>query len=99
MQQFPHTKKDIGYGYRRTFANGQWIDMIDYKQKNKNILRFWRGAQLVRRYPVLQGRFDEMGTVIGKIEVPSGQVLIDKHLIGVLELVAQLPSGLKVFDT
>ena len=33
MSVFPHSKKDIGYGYRWTFPNGQRIDMIDYKKQ------------------------------------------------------------------
>lgn len=60
MTTFSHTKKDIGYGYRWTFDNGQWVDMIDYKKDGSTILRIGRGAQLVRRYPILYDRFDEL---------------------------------------
>jgi hypothetical protein len=33
MSGFLHQKKDIGYGYRWTFQNGQRVDLIDYKKK------------------------------------------------------------------
>ncbi len=39
MTQFSHTKKDLGYGYRRTFDNKMWFDIIDYKCKGIQILR------------------------------------------------------------
>ena len=33
MQEFSHTRKDLGYGYRRTFDNEMRFDLIDYGKK------------------------------------------------------------------
>ena len=98
MMHFSHTQNDIGYGYRWTFDNGQRFDIIDYGKKGKNILRFWRGARLVRQYPVLHGRFDEVAKVIAKIEIVDVDTLEQKHVLSVLQLLHDAPVGVKVFD-
>ena len=98
MTQFPHTRKDLGYGYRRTFDNGMRFDLIDYGKKWKNILRVWRGARLVRTYPVLHGRFDEVMIVLAKTEIQNLETLEQKHIIGVLKLLQDAPSGIGAFD-
>jgi hypothetical protein len=81
MSSFPHTKKDIGYGYRRTFTNGQRVDMIDYEKKGIHIFRVGRGAWFVRKYPLLRGLFDEVAKVITKIEIRDADVFHDKNFI------------------
>lgn len=81
MQQFVHTKKDIGYGYRRTFANGHRVDLINYKKKNISILRVGRGAWFVRTYPILHGFFDEVLGVIAKLYIHDIALLHKKHVI------------------
>ena len=101
MSVFSHSKKDIGYGYRRTFKNKMRFDIIDYTNntcKRTNILRVGRGARLVRQYPVLYDWFDEVNKVIAKIEIKDVAVLHEKHIIGVLELLHDAPVGIKVFD-
>lgn len=98
MQEFSHTKKDIGYWYRRTFDNGMWFDLIDYGKKWKNIFRVWRGARLVRTYPVLHGRFDDVMKVLAKTEIQALETLEQKHIIGVLKLLNQAPKGIWAFD-
>jgi hypothetical protein len=98
MSGFSHSKKNIGYGYRRTFENKMRFDIIDYSKKWTNILRVGRGARLVRQYPVLCDWFDEVNKVIAKIEIKDVAVLHEKHIIGVLELLHDAPVGIKVFD-
>ena len=98
MTQFSHIKKDISYGYRQTFDNGQRFDLIDYGKKEKNILRVWRGARLARTYPVLHGRFDDVMKVLAKTEIQSLETLKEKHIIGVLKLLDQAPKGIGAFD-
>lgn len=98
MTQFSHTRKDLGYGYRWTFENGMRFDLIDYKNRWKNILRVWRGARLVRTYPVLHGRFDEVSKVLAKTEIQNLETLEQKHIIGVLKLLDEAPSGIGAFD-
>lgn len=98
MQDFSHHKKDIGYGYRRTFDNDMRFDLIDYGKTWKNILRVWRGARLVRTYPVLHGRFDEVMKVLAKSEIPNIDTLTQKHFVWVLQLLHDAPSGIGAFD-
>ena len=98
MTEFPHTRKDLGYGYRWTFDNGMRFDFIDFGKKGKNILRVWRGARLVRTYSVLHGRFDEVMTVLAKTEIQTLETLEQKHMIGVLKLLDQAPKGIGAFD-
>ncbi len=81
IKSFTHTKKDIGYGYRRTFVNGQRVDLIDYKKQSMTILRVGRGAWLVRKYPILASWFDEVMTVIAKLRIPSVETLKEKHIV------------------
>ena len=98
MQEFSHTRKDLGYGYRRTFDNEMRFDFIDYGKKWKNILRVWRGARLVRTYPVLHGRFDEVMIVLAKTEIQTLETLEQKHITGILKLLNDAPSGIGAFD-
>lgn len=98
MQEFSHKKKDIGYGYRWTFDNWHRIDLIDYKRKNTAILRVGRGARLVRQYPLLHDWFDEVLGVLAKLHIATLEVLHDKHIIGVLKLISEAPSGIGAFD-
>ena len=98
MQEFSHTKKDIGYWYRRTFDNGMRFDLIDYGKKWKNIFRVWRGARLVRAYPILHDRFDDVMKVLAKTEIQTLETLEQKHMVGVLKLLHDAPSGIGVFD-
>ena len=98
MQWFSHSKKDIGYGYRWTFANGQRVDLIDYKKQWTTILRVGRGAWLVRKYPILYSLFDEVMTVLAKLRVPTTQTLHEKHIVWILELLDQAPVGIGAFD-
>lgn len=92
MQAFSHTKKDIGYGWRRTFANKMRFDLIDYQRKWMVILRVGRGARLAREYPMLHGRFDVVSKVIGKLVIHDRQTIHEKHLWWVLELLDQAPD-------
>lgn len=39
IKTFSYKKKYIGYGYRRTFANGHRVDLIDYKKTWSVIFR------------------------------------------------------------
>ena len=95
MIKFPHTKKDLGYGYRRTFTNNKmWIDLVDYKQTWKNILRFGHGARLVKQYPVLYSLFDQVSKVISKIEIQDVDILYKKAIPKVLELIYQAPKNI-----
>lgn len=98
MQDFSHTKKNIGYGYRWTFDNEMRFDLIDYGKKGENILRVWRGARLARTYPVLHGRFDDVMKVLAKTEIQSLETLKEKHIIGILKLLDQAPKGIGAFD-
>lgn len=99
MKEFSHTKKDIGYWYRWTFNNNwQRFDIIDYKNKWKNILRVWRGARLVRQYPILYNRFDDVMKVLAKTEIHNNEVLHQKHTIWVLKLLNDAPSWIGAFD-
>lgn len=98
MKWFSHHKKDIGYGYRRTFDNDMRFDLIDYGKKWKNILRVWRGARLVRTYPVLHGRFDDVMKVLAKSEIPNIDTLTQKHFVWVVQLLHDAPSGIGAFD-
>lgn len=98
MIQFSHSKKDLGYGYRRTFDNKMWFDVIDYKCKNIQILRVWRGARLVRQYPQLAGLFDEIAIVIAKMQLPNTKIIHDKHLIGLFQILHQAPENIGAFD-
>lgn len=92
---FLHTKKDTGYGYRRTFANGQRIDMIDYAQREQAILRLGRGARLVKRYPLLYGLFDEVATVIAKIVIYDRATFAEKDIPGICKLLDSAPPGVR----
>lgn len=98
MKEFSHTKKDIGYGYRWTFDNKHWIDIIDYRKGWTTILRVWRGAWLVRKYPILHSWFDEVMVVLAKAIIPDIQTLYDKNLARLLKLIDQAPSGIGAFD-
>lgn len=98
MKEFSHNKKDIGYWYRWTFNNEMWFDLIDYGKKWKNIFRVWRGAWLVRTYPLLHGRFDNVMKVLAKTEIQTLETLKQKHIIGVLKLLHDAPSGIGAFD-
>ena len=98
MQWFLHSKKDIGYGYRRTFTNGQRIDLIDYKKQGTTILRVGRGAWLVRKHPILYSLFDEVMKVLAKVRIPTTQTLHEKHIVWVLELLDQAPEWIGAFD-
>ncbi len=98
MQDFSHTKKDIGYGYRWTFDNEMRFDLIDYGKKWKNIFRVWRGARLVRTYPILHDRFDDVMKVLAKTEIQTLETLEQKHMVGVLKLLHDAPSGIGAFD-
>ncbi len=98
MQEFSHKKKDIGYGYRWTFDNWHRIDLIDYKKKDTAVFRVGRGAWLVRQYPLLRDWFDEVLWVLAKLNLPTPEILHDKHIIGVLKLINQAPSGIGAFD-
>lgn len=92
---FPHTKKDLGYGYRRTFTNNKmWIDLVDYKQTWKNILRFGRGARLVKEYPILYSLFDQVSKVISKIEIQNVDIIYKKAIPKLLELIYQAPKNI-----
>jgi hypothetical protein len=100
MSDFSHTKKDIGYGWRRTFdSNSMWFDLIDYKCKGIWILRVGRGARLVKQYPILHGLFDIVSKVIAKFVVPNAGALRDKHMAGIIELLAQAPKGVGAIPT
>ena len=81
IKKFSQTKKDIGYGYRWTFTNGHWVDLIDYKKTGSVIFRVGRGAWLVNAYPMLGAMFDEVLGVITKFEVTSIGTLHNKHII------------------
>lgn len=98
IQWFSHSKKDIGYGYRWTFANGQRVDLIDYKKQWTTILRVGRGAWLVRKYPILASWFDEVMTVLAKLRIADVKTLEDKHIIWVLALLDEAPEGIGSFD-
>ncbi len=96
MKRFSHTKQDLGYGYRRRFDNNMRFDM--YVSRWKNILRVWRGARLVRQYPILFDRFDDVMKVVAKIEIRDIRTTSDKHIVGIFELLDQAPSGIWAFD-
>lgn len=98
MQQFNHTKKDIGYWYRRTFTNWQWVDLIDYKKQDIYILRVGRGAWFVRQYPMLYGLFDEVLTVISKLRIDGVETLYEKHIVWVFELLDKAPKWIRYDD-
>lgn len=98
MQQFSHTKKDIGYGWRWTFTNSLWFDLIDYQKQGIVILRVGRGAWLVREHPILLEWFDDVSKVIAKLTIHDRETIQDKHLLGVLELLDKAPRGIGAFD-
>jgi len=62
------------------------------------VLRVGRGARLVRQYPVLQGRFDDVMKVLAKTVIPDVASLHQKHMIGVLRLLHAAPAGIGAFD-
>lgn len=95
---FSHDKKDINYWYRRTFTNGQRVDLIDYKKKWTPILRVGRGAWLVRTYPMLYGLFDEVMIVLAKLSVPDVGVLYEKDIAWLFGLLDKAPAGIGAFD-
>lgn len=74
------------------------FDLIDYGKKWKNIFRVWRGARLVRAYPILHDRFDEVMGVLAKTEIQTLETLKEKHIIGILKLLDQAPKGIGAFD-
>ncbi len=92
MQAFVHTKKDIGYGFRRTFQNKLWFDIIDYKKTDKVFLRIGRGAWLVKTYPILYDLFDAVSKVVAKIEIHSVKLLHEKHLVWIFEILDNTPK-------
>ena len=101
MSWFAHSKKDIGYGYRRTFPNHMRFDTIDYvnhKCKWITILRVGRGAWLVKTYPMVYGLFDEVTKVIAKMEIKDISVLHEKHIIWLFEILDKAPAGIGAFD-
>lgn len=98
MRHFSTTKKDIGYGYRRTFQNKHRVDMIDYWKTWAVIFRVGRGAWLVRKYPVLYSWFDEVLTVIAKLHIPNAEFLCQKDVATVLELISGLTGWLSVHE-
>lgn len=98
MTQFPHSKKDLWYGYRRTFDNKMWFDIIDYKCKGIQILRVGRGARLVRQYPQLAGMFDDICKVIAKMYLPTIAIIHSKHLVWLFALLDQAPAKIWAFD-
>lgn len=98
MSGFSHSKKDLGYGYRRTFDNKMWFDIIDYKCKSIQILRVWRGARLVRQYPQLAGLFDDICKVIAKMYLPTIATIHSKHLVWLFTLLDQAPRKIGAFD-
>lgn len=98
LSRLIHTKKDIGYGVRRTFPNWQWFDIVDYHKKGIVILRVGRGARLVRQYPVLAGLFDDVLTVIAKLHISDAETIDEKHMIWVFELLSKAPKGIRYDD-
>lgn len=89
MQAFSHTKKDIGYGYRRTFDNKIRFDLIDYKRHDTFFLRVWRGVWLAKKYPLLKGLFDSISKVIAKLEITNKETLYKKDIAWLLSLLDQ----------
>ena len=92
MESFAHTKKDIGYGWRWTFENKLWFDIIDYKKTDKVFLRIGRGAWLVKTYPILYDLFDAVSKVVAKIEIRSVETLQEKHLVWIFEILDKTPK-------
>ena len=95
MQQFSHTKKDIWYGFRWTFRNEQWVDLIDYKKQDMYIFRVWRGAWFVKQYPILQWLFDEVLLVIAKLRIYDVSTLYGKNIGWLLKLLEQAPHNIR----
>ncbi len=98
MQPFSHTKKDIGYGYRRTFTNKLRVDLINYRKKWIYIFRVWRGAWLVKKYPILHGMFDVVSKVIAKIEISNIEVLEKRGIGALLGLMSEEEWNIGVRD-
>ena len=96
MSHFSHTKKDIGYGYRRTFQNKHRVDMIDYGKTWEVIFRVGRGAWLVKKHPVLYSLFDEVLTVIAKIHITDEDFLQQKDIAMLLEVISDLTGWAKM---
>jgi len=94
MSWFSHTKKDLGYGQRRTFtSNALWFDVIDYWITGEVILRVWRGAWLVKTYPQLHSYFDVVSKVIAKVAIPDVEFLHERHIVKLFELLDTSPKN------
>lgn len=98
IKEFSHIKKDLDYGYRWTFDNKMWFDVIDYKNVWKYTLRIGRGAWLVKKYPILYGMFDEVLTVITKYEIISPETLYEKNFSWLIKILNEAPAEIGVYD-
>ena len=52
----------------------------------------------MRQNPLLYDRFDEVCKVIAKLEIQNFATLDQKHVVGVLKLLDDAPSGIGAFD-
>jgi len=92
---YPQVEEEIRhYGIKRSFPNGMRCDLIFYK-KSINILRFNRGAWMVRQEPVLWWLFDEVSEVIAKIQLNTIQDIENKAISGLIARIANAPGGIR----
>lgn len=92
---YPEVEEEIRhYGIKRSFPNGQRCDLIFYK-KSINILRFNRGAWMVRKEPLLWLAFDEVNKVIGKIKLHDIHTIQHKAIPALIMRMAQAPKGVR----
>lgn len=96
MKPFSYTRKDLWYGWRRTFDNGMWFDLIDYRKKEIFILRVGRGVWLVRQHPILQGYFDNVSKVIAKMEISDVAIFEQKNIVWLFTLLDEAPRWVGV---
>lgn len=61
-------------------------------------MRFGRGAWLCRQYPMIAGIFDSIEKVIAKIVIKDVDILYERYMMWVFELLEKAPKGMKVFD-
>ena len=81
MQKFPHTAEKRDYGRKRIFENGMRCDLLCHQEKKPAVLRFNRGAWLVKQYPTLGLLFDETLAVVSKLNISTVEEIEQKHLV------------------
>lgn len=92
---YPEVEEEIRhYGIKRSFPNGQRCDLIFYK-KSINILRFNRGAWMVRQNPMTVYAFDEVNKVIAKTKLRDVSDIERKAIPAIIAIMAQAPKWVR----